>query len=439
MNKVSDSQVVNILRFLLENTVFQNVLQDLHVNVLYIEEGNGKEHTISTIKPKCLFVAHSLEEGQQLFERVQPQIVIIYAASSMNKEFIRGMVSSHASVVVIWDQEINYTLVDLIVMGIRNIVLAPITPQAILAEVQKSLYELSLVKQVMLQQELLQMMFDFQSDLLFIVEDTEIIDCNTNFLRFFGYEDLLSYHNNHISFTEHLAQESGYYVPTHNMMWLDECLAQPRKIKMHDVDGNAYVFLLRAESLPEDVSRCIVTCTDISQVDEEYNEQERLMTIDSLTDIYNRMKFQKVYVNISEKENLANRPLSIILFDIDNFKEINNTYGHNFGDLALVQLADLVKVKLSSHHIFARWDGGQFIILLMKVTEKQAFQIAESLRFFIETKKFSGISRLTASFGVAMHEEGITKEMLLERANIALQEAKKNGKNQVFLYREGKK
>lgn len=439
MNKVSDSQVVNILRFLLENTVFQNVLQDLHINVLYIEEGHGNEHTISIIKPKCLFVAHSVEEGEQLFERIGPQIVIIYATSSMEKEFVKRMISSHTSVVVIWDQEINHTLLDLISMGIRNIVLAPITPQTVLTEVQKSLYELSLVKQVMLQQELLQMMFDFQNDLLFVVEDTEIIDCNTNFLRFFGYDDLLAYHEDYISFTEHLVQENGYYVPIHNMMWLDECLVQPRKIKMYDTDGNAYVFLLRAEPLPEDMSRCIVTCTDISQVDEEYNEKTRLLTIDSLTDIYNRMKFQNVYMKISETENLANQLISIILFDIDNFKEINETYGRDFGDLALVQLADLVKVKLSSRHVFARWDGGQFIILLTKVTEKQAFQTAESLRFFIETKKFSGISKLTASFGVARYEDGITKEMLLERANVALQEAKKNGKNQVFLYREEKR
>lgn len=439
MYKVSDSQVVNILRFLLENTVFQNVLQDLHVNVLYIEEGNGNEHTISTLKPKCLFVAHSFEEGEQLFEKVDPKIVIIYATSSIKKEFIKRMVASHTSIVVIWDQEVTRTLVDCIALGIRNIVLAPITPQAVLTEIQNSLYELSLVKQVMLQQELLQMMFDFQNDLLFVVEDTDIIDCNTNFLKFFGYEDLFTYHENHMSFVEHLVQENGYYVPIHTMMWLDECLVQPRKIKMYDGDGNAYVFLLRAEPLPEDISRCIVTCIDISYIDEEYNEKERLMTVDSLTDIYNRMKFQKIYMKIDKEEKFINQQVSIILFDIDNFKEINHTHGHDFGDLALVQLADLVKAKLSSRHVFARWDGGQFIILLTEVTEKQAFQMAESLRFFIETKKFSGISKLTASFGVATFEEDITKEMLLERASLALQEAKRNGKNQVFLYREEKR
>ncbi len=82
--------------------------------------------------------------------------------------------------------------------------------------------------------------------------------------------------------------------------------------------------------------------------------------------------------------------------------------------------------------------GEEFVILVTDTTEKEAFQVAESLRFFIETKQFSSISKLTASFGVALYEQGITKEELIQRADIALYEAKQNGKNQVRIYRKGK-
>ncbi len=80
-----------------------------------------------------------------------------------------------------WDQQITNEFTEVLTLGIRNIVIAPVTPQVVLEEVNKSLYQLSLVRQVSLQQELLQMMFDFHNDLLFIVEDDEIVDCNTNF------------------------------------------------------------------------------------------------------------------------------------------------------------------------------------------------------------------------------------------------------------------
>ncbi len=430
--------MVNILHFLLENTVFQNVLQDLHVNVLYIEEGCNHQYTIDDIHPKCMFIANSFEEGEMLFEKVRPQIVIIYVSNGAQVEYIKHIYNSMSSFIVIWDQPVTSKFVELLTIGVRNIVIAPVTPQVVLEEVNKSLYQLSLLQQVTIQQELLQMMFDFQNDLLFIVEDDEIVDCNTNFLSFFGYENLFSYHENHMVFAEHFIQEHGYYATNHDITWLDDSLTQARKIKMYSHEGEAFVFLLRATPVPEDLSRFIVKCTDITELDELYQEQEQLAAIDSLTEIYNRLKFQQLLEEKWKSEKRVNQTMALILFDIDDFKKVNDTYGHDFGDLALIQLAELMKSKIASQHIFARWGGEKFIILVINTTEKEAFQVAESLRFFIETKQFSSISKLTASFGVALYEQGMTKEELIQRADIALYEAKKNGKNQVRLYRKEK-
>lgn len=430
--------MVNILHFLLENTVFQNVLQDLHVNVLYIEEGCNHQYTIDNIHPKCMFVANSFEEGKMLFEKVRPQVVIIYVSNGTQVEYIKHIYNSMSSFIVIWDQPVTSKFVDLLTIGVRNIVMAPVTPQGLLEEINKSLYQLSLLQQVTIQQELLQMVFDFQNDLLFIVEDDEIVDCNTNFLSFFGYENLLSYHENHMIFAEHFVEEHGYYTTNYDITWLDDSLEQSRKIKMYNYEGEEFVFLLRAVSVPEDLSRFIVKCTDITELDGLYQEQEQLAAIDSLTEIYNRLKFQQLLEEKWKNEERINQTMALILFDIDDFKKVNDTYGHDFGDLALIQLAELMKSKLASQHIFARWGGEKFIILVVNTTEKEAFQVAESLRFFVETKQFSSISKLTASFGVALYEQGITKEELMQRADIALYEAKKNGKNQVRLYRKEK-
>ncbi|AWC37615.1 GGDEF domain-containing protein [Bacillus cytotoxicus] len=430
--------MINILHFLLENTVFQNVLQDLRLNVLYIEEGCKHQHAIESVHPKCMFIASSFAEGERLFERVQPQVVIIYVSDSIQVEHIKRIYDSQIAFIVIWDQPVTAKFVDMLKIGIRNMVLPPVTPQAVLEEVNRGLYQLSLLQQLGLQQELLQMMFDFQNDLLFIVEDDEIIDCNTNFLHFFGYENLMAYRENHIVFAEHFIQEHGYYATNHDITWLDDSLLQARKIKMYNDKGEAFVFLLRAAALPEDVSRFIVKCTDITELDELYQEQERLATIDTLTEIYNRLKFQQILEEVWKSAQRNRQKIALIFFDIDDFKKVNDTYGHDFGDLALIQLVELVKTKIDSKYTFARWGGEEFVILVTDTTEKEAFQVAESLRFFIETKQFSSISKLTASFGVALYEQGITKEELIQRADIALYEAKQNGKNQVRIYRKGK-
>ncbi|PFJ17322.1 GGDEF domain-containing protein [Bacillus cereus] len=430
--------MMNILHFLLENTVFRNVLQDLQLNVLYIENGCTHQQTIENIHPKCMFIANSFEEGEMLFHRVRQHIVIIYMTDVNQVQHLKRIYDSQSTFIIIWDQPITNAFVDILALGIRNIVIAPVTPQIVLEEVNKSLYQLSLIRQVGLQQELLQTMFDFQNDLLFIVEDDEIVDCNTNFLAFFGYENLFAYREKHLVFAEHLVRENGYYSTTHDITWLDDTLSNGRRIKMYNYEGEPFTFLLRAASLPEDLSRFIVKCTEITELDEIYQEQERLAMIDSLTEIYNRMKFQQL-LEVEWGNVIRNdEKMALILFDIDNFKKVNDTYGHDFGDLALVQLAELMKSKVAPQHIFARWGGEEFIILVTNTVEKEAFQIAESLRFFIETKQFSGISKLTASFGVALYEQGITREELMQRADIALYEAKKNGKNQVCIYRKEK-
>jgi len=386
-----------------------------------------------------MFIANSFEEGEVLFQRTKPHIVIMYVTDFSQIKYIKNMYNPQSTFIVIWDQQITSEFAEVLTLGIRNIVIAPVTPQMVLEEVNKSLYQLSLVRQVSLQQELLQTMFDFRNDLLFIVEDDEIVDCNTNFLEFFGYENLFAYREQHLVFAEHLIRENGYYSTTHDITWLDDTLSYDRRIKMSNYEGEVSTFLLRATPLPEDLSRFIVKCTEITELDEIYQEQERLAMIDSLTEIYNRLKFQQILEAEWDNAMRNNENIALILFDIDNFKAVNDTYGHDFGDLALIELAELMKSKVEQQHVFARWGGEEFIILVTNTVEKEAFQVAESLRFFIETKQFSGISKLTASFGVALYEKGITREELMQRADIALYEAKKNGKNQVCVYRKEKK
>ncbi|MED3121573.1 GGDEF domain-containing protein, partial [Bacillus thuringiensis] len=237
---------MNILHFLLENTVFQNVLQDLQLNVLYIENGCKHQQTIENIHPKCMFIANNFEEGELLFQRTKPHIIIMYVTDYSQIKYIKNMYTPQSTFIVIWDQQITKEFTDVLALGIRNIVIAPVTPQAVLEEVNKSLYQLSLVRQVSLQQELLQTMFDFQNDLLFIVEDDEIVDCNTNFLTFFGYENLFAYREQHLVFAEHFIRENGYYSTTHDITWLDDTLSSGRRIKMSNYEGELSTFLLRA-------------------------------------------------------------------------------------------------------------------------------------------------------------------------------------------------
>ncbi len=152
---------------------------------------------------------------------------------------------------------------------------------------------------------------------------------------------------------------------------------------------------------------------------------------DQLTNLYNRHKFLRLFQSshrtMVEREN----EMSLIIVDIDNFKKINDTYGHNVGDLVIVKIAKLLVEKLREIDIVCRWGGEEFVILLPAVNMDNAVLVAEKLRSSIEQLKIDGLGKITASFGVSCVHKDDDIHSVINRADIALYSAKAAGRNRV--------
>lgn len=164
---------------------------------------------------------------------------------------------------------------------------------------------------------------------------------------------------------------------------------------------------------------------------------EELASIDSLTGASNRRHFlEQARIEISRAKRLG-LPLSVIMLDIDFFKSINDRFGHEIGDRALIALAATIHATLRGGDIFARVGGEEFIVMLPGQKLSDALQMAERLRLLIEQNEVPGCPvRTTVSAGVAALEnevEGI--DDLLRRADRGLYRAKNRGRNQVCLER----
>ena len=158
---------------------------------------------------------------------------------------------------------------------------------------------------------------------------------------------------------------------------------------------------------------------------------ELLSNTDKLTEVYNRQKFD---ILLGERCDYANRyksTFSILIFDIDDFKHVNDTYGHLTGDRVLIDIAKLVKGRIRGDDVFARWGGEEFIILLPNTPLRFAAELAERIRVSMESFAFDEVGRVTCSFGVATHHENDTPGKLVERADQLLYIAKHSGKNTV--------
>ncbi|EDZ63080.1 response regulator receiver (CheY-like) modulated diguanylate cyclase [Sulfurimonas gotlandica GD1] len=160
-------------------------------------------------------------------------------------------------------------------------------------------------------------------------------------------------------------------------------------------------------------------------------ELNALAITDKLTGLYNRVKLDKVLDLEINKMVKLQAEISIIFIDIDRFKPINDTYGHQIGDKVLQSFSQVLKNNIRKTDIVGRWGGEEFLIICHEANIEGSLHLAENLRKIIENTSFEYIKELTASFGVASFEDGDSIDSLVERADKALYKAKHNGRNKV--------
>lgn len=158
---------------------------------------------------------------------------------------------------------------------------------------------------------------------------------------------------------------------------------------------------------------------------------ENLATTDALTGISNRRKMLELLELEMGEAARYGTPLSLIFFDIDRFKAINDSLGHETGDLVLKELALLVRGVIRQTDIFGRFGGEEFLILARHDELKPAYDLAEKVRMAIEQHDFAIDETVTCSFGVTLFRDDDTPQRFIGRADEAMYEAKSRGRNRV--------
>ncbi len=151
---------------------------------------------------------------------------------------------------------------------------------------------------------------------------------------------------------------------------------------------------------------------------------------DPLTNLYNRRKIDEVL----HKEFKSENDLSVAILDIDDFKLINDRYGHQIGDEVLKVFADTIKNNVRISDMVGRWGGEEFIIVLPNTNEEEAFECMKKIRKCIKQIDFKSIDKLTCSFGVSSSKNDKSSlEKLINMADCALYQAKKEGKDKIII------
>ncbi len=279
----------------------------------------------------------------------------------------------------------------------------------------------------------LQAILDAQKSMVIVQSNGKIESANLAFINFMHVKSLQDFKNTKKCISDFFVDEEEFlskdidwvtYIIKHKLMSHKVKIVKNSKETIFSVSANLVKF-------ENENSKVVITFNNISQLEQQKKEIEKAAQIDPLTGVANRMKFNITLEHQVDMAKRYNHSFCIILFDIDNFKLVNDTYGHQVGDNILVELALRIKNAMRKSDTFARWGGEEFAIILPQSRVKTAVKIADKLRLIIADKPFDDGLSITCSFGVCEYKKSYELEDLIECVDKMLYLAKSKGKNQV--------
>ncbi|UCG77949.1 MAG: diguanylate cyclase [Nitrospirota bacterium] len=206
----------------------------------------------------------------------------------------------------------------------------------------------------------------------------------------------------------------------------DDYLSKP----YNEVELNARIYAsLRTKSLQDELKE------KNRQLEGLLARVEYLAITDPLTDLYNRRRFETVIEKEFKKSKRYNTPLSCLVMDIDKFKDINDSYGHQVGDKVLKEIGQIIKECIREVDTPARWGGEEFIVLCSQTKKEDSIHLANRIATAMNDHQFSGVSGsdVTLSIGIAGIPNGDidSHEKLIHQADLAMYDAKLNGRNRI--------
>jgi diguanylate cyclase (GGDEF)-like protein len=259
---------------------------------------------------------------------------------------------------------------------------------------------------------------DSQNNLLVVTNDNTIEYANEKFLEYFSIKNI-----------EDIKERKLY---NFDLVSMDvksfEELYEYTKDQEQKVMIGKETFLVKATLLEKRYK--LFTLTNVTQLNNVNQLLQGKVDFDPLTRVYRKQYFDERLKNEFKKNN--NFTLAVI--DIDNFKNVNDTYGHLAGDKVLKEFVQIIKNNLRKEDMIARWGGEEFLVFLNCDDKETILQKFEHMRQLINGHTFTTIDRLTASFGLTLSRNGDTVDAIYKRADEALYQAKKLGKDRVVYH-----
>jgi diguanylate cyclase (GGDEF)-like protein/PAS domain S-box-containing protein len=285
--------------------------------------------------------------------------------------------------------------------------------------------------------ENLEKLIETQDNIVILTNGKEIKFSNHKFFDFLGFENLEKFKEQHQCICDFFIEDDRFFHLKKiaiNDNWITKIMEfeeSKRIVSIIGKDLKQYIFSVNVNKFDED--NMIISFTDISQTIFENIYLEEKILHDKLTNAYNREYFDRNYQKFIYECIENNTKLAVALLDIDYFKKVNDTYGHDVGDEVLIKFVEKIQNNLRKNDILIRWGGEEFILILQLESQKDLEKKLEHLRKVIEIEFFPKINNITCSIGGTIYQDNENILKTIKRADEAVYKAKAAGRNKVLI------
>ncbi len=408
--------------------------------ILYVEDEDGVRQQLSKLLTRFsseLYVAEDGKVGLELFKKYSPNIVI----TDIKMPVMNGIDMVKAIKEISPEEHIIFTtahseseyFIDAIETHADGYILKPLSFQVFTNKLNQITKQINIEKELLAQQVLTNEITQMLNLLIVLDNDNNIIYSNKNFLKFFSLRNIEQFNSEYKSIVNVFVNYGDFFYPKDEKNWIDEIKNlddDKRVVSMVNEEAEPQAFILSIKQM-EETGHTIIIFTEITNITIKKNELEYKAYTDELTKIGNKLYFEDALKKEFKLASSNKKPLGLIMFDIDFFKQLNDKYGTKIGDSVLVELVQLVRSSISQNDIFARYFGNQFVQLLPNTSKEHTLVVVNRVKNLIDNHTFVDDIKITCSFGISNTIDSLDAETLVDEAQKALSLAKESGRNKI--------
>jgi diguanylate cyclase (GGDEF)-like protein len=379
-----------VLNAILSKNIFEYILVDRELKVL--SSSDGLDKYVGCIPEKGADILEYFPElvgNEEEIKQIFVKRYCLYSLESVYKNEYYVNIS------------IEYSDQDTAIILLHNITAVTMAQQKLLQYSNESSLLYSTLQKVV----------DNQNTMICVADNQRIEFANQKFMDYFKLSGIDQLKKSKLQIYRYFDREFESYDDLYNEVKDSEQI----------MSINEDTFLIRASMIES--SHRLFTLIKVTELSKD-------KYIDQLTQAYTKRYFNDMLEKSIEEER---KGLVLVIMDLDNFKSINDRFGHQVGDSVLKRFSALVKDNIREYDIFARWGGEEFVLLFKNINVNDVYKKAERLRKVIESYSFGEAGYISCSFGLADLQKEETADSLFFRADKALYKAKKEGKNTIII------